>query len=171
MLCAKFGLNWPSGSEEILESYEYIFTTSLLSPLGKRRSPPFGLTWISLSLWHECFVPSLEWNWPSGVSEDFKSRQCILLCRYYLPLENSVTLHLNKLEFILPKNALCPVWLIELGLCMTTDNGQISIRKTSWTWAFGLGKLYFLSKRPTEIKYMSSFLRLCMYIKSCSFSF
>ena len=110
MLCAKFGLNWSSGSGEILESYQYIFTTSLLSLHGKRRSHPFGLTWVSLSLWHECFVPRLEWNWLSGVSEDFKCRECILLCRYYLPLENSVTLHLNKLELCLVSSLINWTW-------------------------------------------------------------
>ena len=36
--------------------------------------------------------------------------------------------------------ALCPVWLIELGLCMAIDNGKIMIRKAAWTWAFGWEK-------------------------------
>ena len=38
-------------------------------------------------------------------------RQCILLFRSYLPLEMDGALHLNKLEFLFPKDALCQVWL------------------------------------------------------------
>ena len=34
-----------------------------------------------------------------------------LLFRYYLPFEKSVALHLNKLESLSPKDALCQVWL------------------------------------------------------------
>ena len=34
-----------------------------------------------------------------------------LLFRNYLPLEEGVTLYLNKLESASPKNALCEVWL------------------------------------------------------------
>ena len=30
---------------------------------------------------------------------------------YYFPIEKSGALHLNKLEFLLPKDALCQVWL------------------------------------------------------------
>ena len=136
MFCAKFGLNWPSGSEESFgELSIYFYTTSLSSPLGKKRSSPFGLTWISLPLWHGCFVPSLEWNWLSGIWEDFKVVNKILLYRYYLPFKNSVTLHWTNLNY-----ALCPVWLIDLGLCNAMDNGKILIRKTAWTWAFGWGR-------------------------------
>ena len=37
-----------------------------------------------------------------------------LLFRYYLPLEKSVALHLNKYEFPSSKDALCQVWLKRL---------------------------------------------------------
>ena len=47
----------------------------------------------------------------------FWRRRCLnfvnvyLLLHYYLPLEKGMSLHLNKLEFPLPKDALCQVWL------------------------------------------------------------
>ena len=45
-----------------------------------------------------------------------KFRQCILLFRNYLPLENGVALHLNKLEFPLPKDAFCQVcYMLKIG--------------------------------------------------------
>ena len=34
------------------------------------------------------------------------------LFRNYLPLEKRVALHLNKLDFPPPKDALCQVWLV-----------------------------------------------------------
>ena len=34
-----------------------------------------------------------------------------LLFHNYLPFEKGVALHLNKLEFPLPKDALCQTWL------------------------------------------------------------
>ena len=37
------------------------------------------------------------------------------LFRYYLPFEISMALHLNKLEFPSPKDALCQVWFILLA--------------------------------------------------------
>ena len=40
-----------------------------------------------------------------------KEEDIILLFRYYLPLENGMTLYLDKLESPLPKDALCQVWL------------------------------------------------------------
>ena len=40
----------------------------------------------------------------------FEFRQCILLFHYYLPLEKSRALHLNKLEPSSPKNVFCQVW-------------------------------------------------------------
>ena len=116
-----------------------------------------------------CFCDKLDWNWPSGSGEDFyiwsiffpcfvsnlveirpvvlemkkfKFVNAFFLFPYYmyLPLENSMALHLNKLESTLPKDALCQLWL-KLAewfwrggwkcekFKMTTDNGQISIRK------------------------------------------
>ena len=63
--------------------------------------------------------------------------------RYYLPLEKGRAIHLYKFQFPSPKAALCQVWLKlaqwfwrkrwKCEKCMTTtttDNKQISIRKT-----------------------------------------
>ena len=61
ILCLKFGLNWPSGSEKeylwISPKYFHYFIISLLSSLGKGRGPSFEQTWISFT--QGCFVPSL----------------------------------------------------------------------------------------------------------------
>ena len=43
--------------------------------------------------------------------ENFKISSMYLLFRNYLPLEEGVALHLNKLESTSPKDALCQVWL------------------------------------------------------------
>ena len=58
MLCAKFGWNWPSGSEEesfLISSmyYRYFATT----PFGKGHGPSFEQIWIPYT--QGCFVPSL----------------------------------------------------------------------------------------------------------------
>ena len=52
-------------------------------------------------------------NWPSGSGGEFFFNliNVFLLSQNYFPLGKGVTLHLNKLEFPLPKNALCQVWL------------------------------------------------------------
>ena len=49
-------------------------------------------------------------NWPSGSEESFGNK--FLLRRYYLPLEKSVVLHLDLLEFHFPydTDVLCQVW-------------------------------------------------------------
>ena len=53
------------------------------------------------------------WNWPSGswVKGLLTVINVFSLCGKYLPLEKWKTLKLNKFEFPLPKNPLCPVWL------------------------------------------------------------
>ena len=53
------------------------------------------------------------WNLPSAYGEEeFKYFVNVFsLFRNYLPLENGIALHLNKLESPSPKDALCQVWL------------------------------------------------------------
>ena len=46
---------------------------------------------------------------PVVLKEDFQKSS--MYFSYYLPLENSEGLHLNKLESPSPKDALCQVWL------------------------------------------------------------
>ena len=47
-------------------------------------------------------------KWPSDSGEEdinFVNLKVFLLFRFYLPLEKGMTVHLNKLEFPLPKDA------------------------------------------------------------------
>ena len=54
-----------------------------------------------------CFVPRL-----GGAGEDFLNFVNVFsLFHFYLPLEEGVTLHLNKLKSPSPKNFMCHVWL------------------------------------------------------------
>ena len=60
----------------------------------------------------EMHCAKFGWNWLSGSGEEdlnFVS-EFSLFCNY-LPLEKGGTLHLNKIESSLPKDALCQVWL------------------------------------------------------------
>ena len=58
MLCAKFGLNWTSGSgeEDFLISSMYFHYFVIISP-WKGQGPSFEQTWISFT--QGCFMPSL----------------------------------------------------------------------------------------------------------------
>ena len=49
-----------------------------------------------------------QWFWRRRF---FNFVNVFLLFRNYLPLEKGVALHLNKLESLSPKDALCKVWL------------------------------------------------------------
>ena len=53
------------------------------------------------------------WNYrsSSGGAEFLISLNVFSLFRNYLPLKKGGALHLNRLEFLLSKNALCQVWL------------------------------------------------------------
>ena len=89
--------------------------------------------WLKLAQW---FWRRRFWNFILNI---------FLLFCYYLPLEKGMVLHLKKLESTSPKDALCQLpSLFEIGLLvlkekknmwkvydktMTTDNGQIVIRK------------------------------------------
>ena len=67
-------------------------------------------TWIPIT--QGCFVTSLV-EIDTAVLEKnfFNFVHVFLLFRNYLPLEEGGALHLNKLEFPSPKDALCQVWL------------------------------------------------------------
>ena len=69
--------------------------------------------WIKLNFLHPGMCRTkFGWHWPNG----FGRRRFLIfvkvfsLFRYYFPLEQGMTLHLN-LEFPLPKKDLCQVWL------------------------------------------------------------
>ena len=56
ILCAKFDWNWPSNSEKIYESLQFIFIISQLSPLWEGRGLSFVPTWFHYTEGY--FVPS-----------------------------------------------------------------------------------------------------------------
>ena len=105
MLCAQFGWNWPKGSweEEFLNFFNVfsIFRNSLLGP-------SFEQTWILYT--KGCFVPSLVEIGPVVLEKKiFKFCQCIFAISQLSTLGKGRVLHLNKLEFTSPKDALCQV--------------------------------------------------------------
>ena len=97
------------------------------------------------------------WNWPSssGGEDFFNFVNVFSLFRNYLPLEKGRALHLNKLEFPLPKDALCQVWLKlaqwfwrrrwKCEKFTTTTTTTTTTTDKFWseklTWAFGSGEL------------------------------
>ena len=54
----------------------------------------------------ELLCAKFSWNWPNGSGVDDFKMLIIYFC-YYLPLEKSVVLHLNRLESPSPKKILC----------------------------------------------------------------
>ena len=112
MLCAEIGWNWLGGSGEedcfnfvnvisrfrnylLFEKGGALHLNKLISPSHK-----YALcqVWLKLAQW---FSRRRFFNFVNVFS----------LFRYYLPLEKGGVLHLNKLEFPLPKDAFCQVWL------------------------------------------------------------
>jgi hypothetical protein len=70
--------------------------------------------WTHLNPLHiRIICTKFDWILPAGSGEeDFKIIfSAFSLFRYYLPLERGYPLQLNKLEFPLPKDNLCQVWL------------------------------------------------------------
>ena len=116
MLCAKFGWNWLSGSgeEDFLISSMFFFAISYIcNYLPLEKSGALHLNKLE-SLFPRMLCAKFGWNWPSGSrEEDFLISSmffyAILYICNYLPLEKSGALYLNKLEFPLPKDALCQV--------------------------------------------------------------
>ena len=151
MLCAKFVWNWPccSWEEDFWISSMY-FRYFVIIPPCKGRGPTFEQNWIYFIQW---FWRRRFWNFILNI---------FLLFCYYLPLEKGMVLHLKKLESTSPKDALCQLpSLFEIGLLvlkekknmwkvydktMTTDNGQIVIRKAHlnlWLrWANKIGNKF-----------------------------
>ena len=100
--------------------------------------------WTNLSPHHpSSLCAKIGWNWPSGSGEEIFLNfvNVFSLFHKHLPLEISGVLHLNKLEFPLPKDALCHVWLklgqwfwwrirkCEKFTTTMTDDEHIVIRK------------------------------------------
>ena len=77
-----------------------------------KRAGPF--IWTNLNPLHpRMLCAKFGWNWLScsGGEDFFNFVNVFLQFRNYLLLEKGEALHLNKLEFPLPKDALCQVWL------------------------------------------------------------
>ena len=107
-LC-QFGWNRSSGSGE--EHFKKLYFCYL--PLNKGGALHLNKPWSSLpkdSLYQVWLIFIL----PSGSGEVFLYINFVnvfLQFRYYLPLEKSRDLLLNKIKFPTPKDALCQVWL------------------------------------------------------------
>jgi hypothetical protein len=90
-----------------------IFSVFLLfllsSPLGEGQSPSFEQTWIPSP--KEWFMPSLVKIGPADLEKIFKWPHPFWHFWDYLPLEEDLTLYLNKLEFLSPKDNVYQVWL------------------------------------------------------------
>ena len=113
MLCAKFGWNWLSGSEEEVENRKCLQKDRQM--MDDRRSEK--LTWakkphIRAKL---CFVVRLRQNKDHNahLRKLFKSIYTYDMKKppNYLLYENWMVLNLNKFESPSPKDALCQVWL------------------------------------------------------------
>ena len=112
MLCAEFGRNWPSGSAEedfqISSMYFHYFRNYL--PLEKDVAIHLNKIWIHFA--PGCFVTSLVEICLVVLEKRFLNFVIVfLLFRNYHPLENSMVLHLNKLESPLPRDAFCEFYL------------------------------------------------------------
>ena len=87
------------------------FRYVLIISLWKRTGP---FIWTNLNPLHpRTLCAKFGWNWPSGSGEEdfFNFVNEFSLFRDYLPLEKDGALHLNKLDYPSPKDALCQVWL------------------------------------------------------------
>ena len=131
---------WFWRSKKILKFHQCIFVISWLSFLGKGQDPSFEQNWIQFTM-PGCFVLSLvEIGQAVLEKKILKFVNVFSPFRNYLPFGKDVALDLNKLESPSPKDTLCQVWLKLAqwfwrrrrkceNFTMTTDNGQIVIRK------------------------------------------
>jgi hypothetical protein len=96
--------------KNIFKDFQCIFTFAIISPW--RRVVPY--VWANLNSLHPSIFCikfdwiCLGWFWRRRFLKIFS---VFSLFRYYLSLEKGYPLRLNKLEFPLPKNDLCKVWL------------------------------------------------------------
>ena len=143
--------NWLSGSggEDLFITSMYFRYFEILSPW--KRAGPFICTNL-YTLYPMMLCTKFLRNWPSGSGgEDFfKIILSMYFCYFlnYLHLGKYVTLHLNKLEFPLPKNALYQVWLVLAEwFWRGRRNWKVFRQKTDnrWseklTWAFSSGEI------------------------------
>ena len=71
MLCAKFGWNWPSGSEEDFHNTSMYFRYFIIISSWKRTEP---FMWKNLNpLYSRMLCAKFGWNWLSGSGEENKN--------------------------------------------------------------------------------------------------
>ena len=88
--------------------------------LPLKKVGPFIWTNLSPDHHQRMHYAKFRLNWPSGSGEDFFLNFVNVFSLYsnYLPLRKGGALHLNKLEFSTPKDALC----------------QVSLKLAQWFW-------------------------------------
>ena len=160
MVCAKFVWNQYKGfgEEDLLKCHCCIFAISLLSHLVKGEALPLNkLDFLSYkNALCQYSLNLAQWFYRGrylNVVNEFP------LFRYYLPLEKSGALSLNKLEFSIPKNAFCHVWLkLAKRFCWRrTYNNDDDGQQTKVTWVFGSGELKSKSRTQDPCKTTSSY--------------
>ena len=113
MLYAKFGLNWPISFGKIFFLYIsslYVRYFVSILPLKKDMALPLIKLESPLPKDALCQVWLKLASWFQGIFF-LNSFNVFTLFPTYLPLVKGVTLHFNKFESSLPKEALCKVWL------------------------------------------------------------
>ena len=86
------------------------------------------------------FCVKFGWNWISGSNRIIKFRQYILLFRYDSPLKRAGTSVKKNLEFHLPKDDFCRVWL-------KSAQWYWREKKSNFVIVFSLRFIFFLWKR------------------------
>ena len=117
MLCVKFGLNYPSGSEE--EVYMSVFNVFLLFcyHLPHLKGMAFQLNTLGFPLHKDTLCPGVRFEIGPVVLEKKISNfvYVFLLFYFYLPLirawPGSIFIKKNFLNFPSHNSALCQVWL------------------------------------------------------------
>ena len=111
MLCVKFGWNWTGGSGSWFSNFVNVFSqfrnylplkTGVALHLNELESP------LPKNALCQVWLKLVQRFWRRRFS---KFVNVFSLFRNYLPLENGVVLHLNKLVSPVPKDALCQAWL------------------------------------------------------------
>ena len=107
MLCAKFGWNWPSGSRG--KDFKFLSKNLSIFPYYLPLEKSGALAWTNLNpLLCQLWLKLAQWFWRNRF---LKFVNVFSLFPYCLPFEIGGALHLNKIDFPSPKDALCKVWL------------------------------------------------------------
>ena len=115
--------------KKIFDFRQCIFVYFVIISPWKRTGP---FIWRNLGPLHpRCFVPSLVEIGPVVLKKEIFFVNVFLLFRNYLHLEKGKALHLNKLGFISPKDALCQqTWVPFIQGALY----QVWLKLTQWFW-------------------------------------